>query len=271
MDHKMVTTTTLKIGSRPITVGIISDVQFDGEQRAENIDIPSARGSSRQDLGALSAPIDLTGALTDEDTRDDDFDQLQRYRLKGQSVHLTAPNLETVAFIDRVSPSKIWANMIEYKMRLTESLFKSLNACEDLVGMVSDGSLVLGSDNPLPKEGDYYVQASRTNTGVYIMVNFSEAIDLSNFDYIAAWIAAGRITNLTSAQIYVLDDTNQAYAEIKDLLTEADVFKKAILHKTEFTGYESLDWGAVAAVVIQLYYSGSYPLTVMLDDLGAFE
>lgn len=269
----MVTTTTLKIGSRPITVGIISDVQFDGEQRAENIDIPSARGSSRQDLGALSAPIDLTGALTDEDTRDEDFDQLQRYRLKGQSVHLTAPNLETVAFIDRVSPSKIWANMIEYKMRLTESLFKQLNACEDLVGF-SGSTLTLGSDNPLPKEGDYYVQASDTDSEIYLGVDFSDPVDLSGFDYIAAWIGCGRLTNLVRARLWVWDYAyNEAYADILSILQAAgvDALKRAIFHKTEFNGYGALDWGQISGFSLDLEYSGTYPIKVMLDDLGAYE
>ena len=149
-------TVTLKLGARQLTLGTVSGIGFTHADRGGDIDLPGARGTGKQVLGKASMRASLEGTLSGA-SRFGDFRQLERIRMLGRSLKLESPELDTVAFLEEVRlRNSAWADHLDYSVGLKESLFKQINACDELTGWGEDGSgtVMLEDSEPTPREGD---------------------------------------------------------------------------------------------------------------------
>ena len=172
-------TITLKTGTRPIQLGTVTDLKFNRVERDGSVDIPLARGASRQGLGKpIGAVLSLAGTFVG-DTRFDYFQQFDRIRMIGRSLKLESNHLATIVYLNNVSLGKVVGDFLGYNLALKESLFKSISDCEDQVGWYADsGDLTNEYDSPEPKEGDFYLKNNIVN-GDYFELDFepSDPVD----------------------------------------------------------------------------------------------
>src|SRR3990170_5121254 len=125
---------TVTLGN--LNLGVVGDLSFSDRKRLEDMDLPSARGSSSQDLGELASTLELSGVFVGTN-RFDDFRQLQRYKRLGDSLKLDADAAKTVVFIREVKLVKVDVNILRYSLSLKESLFKQVNSCDDVTSWSS--------------------------------------------------------------------------------------------------------------------------------------
>jgi hypothetical protein len=263
-------TITLKAGTRPIQLGTVTDLQFNRVERDGSVDIPLARGASRQGLGSQSAFISLAGTFVG-DSRFDYFQQFDRIRMIGRSLKLEGNHLATIAYLNSVSLGKVVGDFLGYNLTLKESLFRQISSCDDLVGWGSDGSLSNEYDSPEPKEGDNYLKATKTGTSIYAVFEADDPIDLVNSEYVAFWIQTSNISVLSQAYLTlygVIGDTT-AYFHSKLLLP--NVWYRILLHKSEFSNYLSFDFSQVTDFFVALAFNSNQNVTLNFDDLGVYE
>jgi len=269
-----VTTTTVTLGN--LNLGVVYDLSFSDQKRLEDIDLPSARGSSSQDLGELASTIQLSGVLAGS-SRFDDLKQLQRYKCLGNSLKLDSDALRTVVFVKEVKLIKIEVNVLRYALSLKESLFKQANACDDIAGWSSStvGAVVSAvTSSPTPFEGLGCVKVSH-NADVAEEVNVTydplDVIDLEDLDWVSfAWLM-DNVSVVSSAVVTVTEGLNNATFDFKSLLTEAGSWERLRLHKTEFTNYDSLDWGQIDKIKFAVTKSQAQNYFFAVDDVGGFE
>jgi hypothetical protein len=262
---------TLKAGTRPLTLGTVTNIAFDESEREGSIDVPLTRGLSRQGLGSNSAPISIDGLL-EGSTRFTDYQQFNRFRMIQRSLKLESSLINTAVYLNSVSPGRIVSEFLYYKLGLVESLFKQVSDCEDLNGWISDGDLTNENDSPAPQEGDYCLKAAKTGTSIYAVYVPEDVVDLSGKEYVAFWLQTSNINVLSQAYLTLYPDNGDpinAYFQSK--LLAVGTWYRVILHKSEFGNYQSFDWSQVSAFFIALTFNANLSISLILDDLGAYE
>jgi hypothetical protein len=237
-------TITLKAGTRPIQLGTVTDLQFNRVERDGSVDIPLARGASRQGLGSQSAQIKL------------------------ESNHLA-----TIAYLNNVSLGKVVGDFLGYNLALKESLFKSISDCEDQVGWYADtGALTKEYDSPEPKEGDFYLKNSIVN-GDYFELSFepSDPVDLSSVEYLAFWFQVSAVTYINQASIRLDNDSAYSYAYFQSKLLLPNVWYRLLIHKSEFTNFQTYNFSQIWQFRVELSLNSNQTMSIMIDDFGVYE
>jgi hypothetical protein len=262
--------TTLKAGTRPIQLGTVTDLQFNRVERDGSVDIPLARGASRQGLGSQSAQISLAGTFVG-DSRFDYFQQFDRIRMIERSLKLEGNHLATIAYLNNVSLGKVVGDFLGYNLTLKESLFRQISSCDDLVGWSSDGALTNEYDSPEPKEGDNYLRAGKSGTSIYVSFEADDPVDLVNSEYVAFWIQTSNVSVLSQAYLtlYGVIGNTTAYFQSKLLLP--NVWYRILIHKSEFSNYLTFDFSQVTDFFVALAFNSNQNVTMNVDDLGVYE
>jgi hypothetical protein len=262
---------TIKAGIRPLVLGTVTNIAFDESEREASVEIPLARGVSRQGLGSNSTSINLDGLL-DGSTRFVDYQQFNRFRMIQRSLKLESSLINTAVYLNSVSPGRIVSEFLYYRLGLVESLFKQISDCEDLNGWISDGELTNENDSPAPQEGDYCLKAARTGTSIYAVYVPEDVVDLSGKEYVAFWIQTSNINVLSQAYITLYPDSgNPINAYFQSKLLAVGTWNRVLLHKSEFSNYQSFDWSQVSAFFIALTFNATLSISLVIDDLGAYE
>ena len=191
------------------------------------MDIPLARGASRQDLGSQSAHITLVGTFTG-DSRFDYFQQLDRTAWWGGLKLESQSSTHSLHHKRRLD--KVIGDFLGYNLALKESLFKSISDCEDQVGWYADsGELTNEYDSPEPKEGDFYLKNSIVN-GDYFELDFepSDPVDLSTIEYLAFWFQVSAVTYINQASIRLDNDDEYSYAYFQSKLLLPNVWYRLL-------------------------------------------
>jgi hypothetical protein len=265
-------TTTLKSGTRPLQLGVVTDLKPALNSRDGSVDIPNARGSSRQDLGSTPATFTLTGTFTGS-SRFDYFQQLDRHRMVGRSLKLESQFINTVAYITNIGFGKVIGDFLGYNLALKESLFKSISDCEDQVGWYADsGEITNEYDSPEPKEGDFYLKNSIVN-GDYFELSFepSDPVDLSTIEYLAFWFQVSAVTYINQASIRLDNDDEYSYAYFQSKLLLPNVWYRLLIHKSEFTNFQSYNFSQIWQFRLQLSLTANQTMSIMIDDFGVYE
>jgi hypothetical protein len=265
-------TITLKAGTRPIQLGIVTDLQFNRVERDGFVDIPLARGASRQGLGSQSAQISLAGTFVGE-SRFDYFQQFDRIRMIGRSLKLESNHLAIIAYLNNVSLGKVVGDFLGYNLALKESLFKSISDCEDQVGWYADtGALTKEYDSPEPKEGDFYLKNSIVN-GDYFELSFepSDPVDLSSVEYLAFWFQVSAVTYINQASIRLDNDSAYSYAYFQSKLLLPNVWYRLLIHKSEFTNFQTYNFSQIWQFRVELSLNSNQTMSIMIDDFGVYE
>ena len=264
--------TTLKSGTRPIQLGVVTDLKPTLSSRDGSIDIPNARGASRQDLGSQAGSFALAGTLTG-DTRFDYFQQFDRIRMLGRSLKLESQFINTVAYINTIGFSRAVGDFLGYTLALKESLFKQISSCDDQVGWSQDsGDLTNEYDSPEPKEGEFYLKnAIYDNDSAGLAFEPSDPFDMAGCEYLAFWFQVTEIAYISEASIllYNGDVTSSAYFQSKLLLP--NIWYRILLHKSEFSNYQSFNFSTIYAFYVQLTLTANRTTSMMIDDLGVYE
>jgi hypothetical protein len=262
---------TLKAGTRPLVLGTVTNIAFDESEREGSVEIPLARGVSRQGLGSNSATLKLDGLL-DGATRFVDYQQFNRFRMIQRSLKLESSLINAVVYLNSVSLGRIVGEFLYYRLGLVESLFKPVSDCEDLNGWISDGALTNENDSPAPQEGDYCLKAARTGTSIYAVYVPEDVVDLSGKEYVAFWIQTNNISVLSQAYITLYPDSGDPInAYFQSTLLAVGTWYRVLLHKSEFSNYQSFDWSQVSAFFIALTFNANLSISLIIDDLGAYE
>ena len=225
-----------------LNLGVVNGLSFSDRKRLEDVDLPTARGSSSQDLGELASTIELSGILRGP-SRFDDFKQLQRFKRLGNSLKLDSDAVKTVVFVKEVKLVKIGVNILRYGLSLKESLFKQVNSCDGIADWSSSttGAVVaIVSDSPTPFEGLGCLKVSH-NAEAAEEVNVTyeplDSIDLEDFDWVSfAWLM-DNISEITSAVVSVTEGVHTATYDFSALLTESDKWLRLRIHKTSFANF----------------------------------
>ena len=262
---------TLKAGTRPLELGTVTNIAFDESEREASVEIPLARGVSRQGLGSNSAPVTIDGLL-EGTSRFSDYQQFNRYRMIQRSLKMESSLINTAVYLNSVSPGRVVGDFLYYKIGLVESLFKQISACDDVNGWISDGNLTNEYDNPTPLEGDYCLKAARTGASIYAVYVPEDVVDLSGKEYLAFWIQTNNINVLSQAYLTLYPESGDpinAYFQSK--LLAVGTWYRVLLHKSEFSNYQSFDWSQVSSFFIALNFNANLSISLILDDLGAYE
>ena len=257
-------TITLKAGTRPIQLGTVTDLQFNRVERDGSVDVPLARGASRQGLGSQSAQISLAGTFVG-DTRFDYFQQFDRIRMIGRSLKLESNHLATIAYLNNVSLGKVVGDFLGYNLTLKESLFKQISDCEDLNGWISDGDLTNENDSPAPQEGDFCLKAAKTGTSIYAVYVPEDVVDLSGKEYVAFWIQTNNINVLSQAYLTLYPDSGDPISGyFQSKLLAVGTWYRVLLHKSEFSNYQSFDWSQISAFFIALTFNANLSISLIV-------
>ena len=264
-------TITLKAGTRPIKLGTVTDLQFNRVERDGSVDIPLARGASRQGLGSQSAQISLAGTFVG-DTRFDFFQQFDRIRMIGRSLKLEGNHLATIAYLNNVSLGKVVGDFLGYNLTLKESLFRQISSCDDLVGWETNGAATNEYDSPEPKEGEYYLKVSLASTTyIYAVFTSDDAVDLANSEYLAFWIQTSNISVLSQAYLTLYGVIGESTAYFQSKLLLPNTWYRILIHKSEFSNCLSFDFSQVTDFFIALVFNANLSISLIVDDLGAYE
>ena len=265
---------TLTLGN--LNLGAVGDLSFADRKRLEDMDLPSARGSSSQDLGELASALELSGVLVGVN-RFEDFRQLQRYKRLGNSLKLDAEAAKTVVFIREVKLTKIEVNILRYSLSLKESLFKQVNSCDEITSWLSStvGATVEAvSSLPTPLEGLNCIKVSHNaEPAEEVNVTYEpfDTVDLEDFDWLSfAWLMSN-LSEISSSVITVSEGLHNASFDFSSLLTEAGKWLRLRIHKTSFTDYGTLDWGQIDKIKFALVKSQAQNYYFAVDDIGGFE
>ena len=265
-------TITLKAGTRPIQLGTVTDLKFNRVERDGSVDIPLARGASRQGLGSQSAQISLAGTFVGE-SRFDYFQQFDRIRMIGRSLKLESNHLTTIAYLNNVSLGKVVGDFLGYNLTLKESLFKSISDCEDQVGWYADsGELTNEYDSPEPKEGDFYLKNSIVDSD-YFELDFepSDPVDLSSIEYLAFWFRVSEVAYINQASIRLDNDDEYSYAYFQSKLLLPNVWYRLLIHKSEFSNFQTYNFNQIWQFRVQLRLTTNRTMSIMIDDFGVYE
>jgi len=265
---------TLTLGN--LNLGVVSDLSFSDRKRLEDMDLPSARGSSSQDLGELASNLELSGVFVGAN-RFDDFKQLQRYKRLGNSLKFDADAAKTVVFIREVKLVKVDVNILRYSLSLKESLFKRVNSCDDVTSWSSSttgATVAVVASSPTPLEGLGCIKVSH-DAGATEEVNVTlepvDSIDLEDFDWLSfAWLMEN-ISAINSAIIAVTEGVHTATFDFSGLLPEAGKWLRLRVHRTSFANYGTLDWGQIDRIKLAVTKSQAQNYFFAVDDVGGFE
>lgn len=254
----------------------MNGLSFSDRKRLEDVDLPTARGSSSQDLGDLASIIELSGILRGN-SRFDDFRQLQRYKRLGNSLKLDSDALKTVVFVKEVKLVKVGVNILRYGLSLKESLFKQVNSCDDVAGWSSstvDAIVSSVTSSPIPLEGLGCLKVSHdaeASEEVNVIYEPLDSFDFEEFDWLSfAWLMGG-ISEISSAIVTVSEGLHNATFDFSGLLTEAEKWLRLRIHKTSFTNYGTLDWGQIDKIKFAVTKSQAQNYFFAVDDVGGFE
>jgi hypothetical protein len=264
--------TTLKSGTRPMQLGVVTDLKPTLNSRDGSVDIPNARGSSRQDLGSTPATFTLAGTFTGT-SRFDYFQQLDRHRMVGRSLKLESQFINTVAYITNIGFGKVVGDFLGYNLALKESLFKSISDCEDQVGWYADsGELTNEYDSPEPKEGNFYLKNSIVN-GSQFVLDFepSDPVDMANCEYVALWFRVTEVAYINEALVVLDNDDDYSLAYFQAKLLLPNVWYRILLHKSEFSNYQNFNFSTIYQFTIALSLTSNRTMSIMIDDFGAYE
>jgi hypothetical protein len=259
-----------------LNLGVVNGLSFSDRKRLEDIDLPTARGSSSQDLGELASSIDLSGILRGS-SRFDDFKQLQRYKRLGNSLKLDSDALKTVVFVKEVKLVKIGVSILRYGLSLKESLFKQVNSCDEVAGWSSSTvgatvGMVPSSPNPLEGLGCIKVShEAEASEEVNLTYEPLDAFDLEDFDWVSfAWLMDS-VSGITSAVVTVTEGVHSATYDFSALLTEAEKWLRLRIQKTSFANHGALDWGQIDKIKLAVTKSQAQSYFFAIDDVGGFE
>lgn len=258
-----------------LNLGIITDISSSDRKRFEDVDLPAARGSSTQDLGMLAREIELEGILTGA-SRLEDFKQLQRAQLNGQSLKLTADVIQTVVFIKEVRLTKLSVNFIRYSLLLKESLFKQVNACDALTCWFSGtgASVNIVDENPYPQEGLGCLRVSQNAEANQTVDAYYEPVDtisLEDFGWVGFSFFMADVSAISSAILTVTSGSNNAAYDFASALNEADKWLRVCIPKTSFTGFDEFDWGQIGRIKFSVTKSLAQNILFAVDDIGGYE
>jgi hypothetical protein len=258
-----------------LNLGVVNGLSFSDRKRLEDVDLPTARGSSSQDLGELASTIELSGILRGT-SRFDDFRQLQRYKRLGNSLKLDSDALKTVVFVKEVKLVKVGVNILRYGLSLKESLFKQVNSCDDVTSWSSSttGATVAVSGAPTPLEGLGCITVSHDAEAaeeVNLTYEPVDSVDLEDFDWLSfAWLMEN-ISEISSVAITVFEGLHNAIFDFSGFLTEAEKWLRVRIHKTSFANYGALDWGQIDKIKFAVTKSQAQNYFFAIDDVGGFE
>jgi hypothetical protein len=269
-----VTEVTVTLGD--LNLGVVNGLSFSDRKRLADVDLPTARGSSSQDLGELATTIELSGILRGT-SRFDDFRQLQRYKRLGNSLKLDSDAVKTVVFVKEVKLAKIGVNILRYGLSLKESLFKQVNSCDNIADWSSStvgAVLAVASGSPVPLEGLGCIKVSHdaeASEEVNLTYEPLDDIDLEDFDWVSfAWLMDD-ISEISSAIISVTEGVHTATYDFSALLNEADKWLRLRINKTSFANFGDLDWGKVDRIKLAVTKSQAQSYFFAVDDVGGFE
>jgi hypothetical protein len=192
-------------------------------------------------------------------------------------LKLDSDALKTVVFIKEIKLSKISVNILRYSMSLKESLFKQVNACDNITSLSSSttgATVVIVSSSPTPLEGSCCLKVSHdaeASEEVNVVYEPVDTIDLEDFDWLSfAWLMDSLLA-ISSAVVTFTEGLNEAAYDFKQLLTEASSWLKLRILKTEFTNYAALDWGQISKIKFAVTKSQAQNYFFAIDDVGGFE
>jgi hypothetical protein len=259
-----------------LNLGVVNGLSFSDPKRLEDIDLPAARGSSSQDLGELSQVIELSGILRGSN-RFDDFRQIQRAKRLGNSLKLDSEAISTVVFVKDIKLAKVGVNILRYGLTLKESLFKQVNACDDILNWSTqtvDAVVSVVSSTPVPLEGTGCVKVSHVAEAaeeVNLTYDPLDAIDLEDFDWVSfAWLM-NDVSEISSAVLTVSEGTNNATYDFSALLAEAEKWLRLRIRKTSFINHAALDWGQIGKIKFAVTKDEAQNYFFAVDDVGGFE
>jgi hypothetical protein len=259
-----------------LNLGVVNGLSFSDRKRLEDVDLPTARGSSSQDLGELASTIELSGILRGT-SRFDDFRQLQRYKRLGNSLKLDSEALKTVVFVKEVKLVKVGVNILRYGLSLKESLFKQINSCDDVTSWSSstlNAVLSAVTNAPTPLEGLGCIKVNHNaeaSEEVNVTYEPLDSIDFEDFDWLSFASFLGDISEISSAVITVSEGLHNATFDFSALLTEAEKWLRLRIHKTSFENYSALDWGQIDKIKFAVTKSQAQNYFFAVDDVGGFE
>ena len=266
---------TVTLGS--LNLGTVRDVTFEHSRRLSEVDIPTAEGSSTEDLGKQGSPINLTGVLSGS-SRFSDFDQLERASRIGRSLKFDCDMLQTVAFLKTVKLTRQTPNVLNYALSLKQSRFKKVNACDytDYWSVDSGGgSLSAVTSSPTPKEGLACIKLSGSiGAGVASRLKYTPAdlVDLNFFDWPCFWFQVSSLATITSSYVKAyVDGGDYASYNFAGLITAANTWLKIRVFKDLFSVSGSMEWDEIAYVTIDVTKSGAETYFFAVDDLGGYE
>jgi hypothetical protein len=269
-----VTEVTVTLGD--LNLGVVNGLSFSDRKRLADVDLPTARGSSSQDLGELATTIELSGILRGT-SRFDDFRQLQRYKRLGNSLKLDSDAVKTVVFVKEVKLGKASVNVLRYSLSLKESLFKQVNSCDSITSWSTstvDAILSVIASSPNPLEGVGCIKVSHDAEAaeeVNLTYEPVDSIDLEDFDWLGfAWLM-DNISEINTAVLTVSEGLNNSTFDFSGFLTEAEKWLRLRIHKTSFTDYGALDWGKIDKIKFAVTKSQAQNYFFAVDDLGGFE
>jgi hypothetical protein len=233
-----------------------------------------ARGAGREDLGSQPTQFDVGGGFYDADALTS-LQQLDRWKMAGNSLKLLNPYRNTVVYIDAVAPVMYLPSNLKYSLKLIESKFKQLASCDALTGW-SDGeggAVALEDTTPQPTEGYYCVTDDvAADDKMSPMFTPASLTDLTYYKYLCFDVRVNNIANLDTLNVEVIDnDGDSALFDFKSQVTETNKWFRVITHKTEFTETGTMDWSILESVAVNLEFDSNGAYQVALDDVGAYE
>jgi hypothetical protein len=261
-----------------LTLGIVKEVIPNYVSRVSNVDIPMGRGASKQILGSEISKVTLKGYLSGA-SRYDSIQQLDRYRMLGESILLTSDPITAPVFITALSLDDIKPNSIDYTLALDVALFLQGEAYDsDAYFWVETGggALTIATATPTPREGTGCIKLSGTiGAGVASCLGgyAPDLLDFSYKDWIAFWYITDNIHDLTECLVtFYDDDGNTATYGFTALITEVDKWYRVLIPKTGFTEAPfAFVWNEVEAWFIQQTHSTEQTYYFAVDDMGAYE
>jgi len=259
-----------------LTLGTVKELYPTFDSRMSDIEVPLARGAGKQILGSEVNRLTLK-AHTSGTSRYENLQQIDRYRMIGESLKLTSDLFTIPVFIRSLKIDDVAPNSVDYTLTLDAALFVQGHACDtDTDWTVESGGGILteATATPTPREGAACLKLSGTinaATESRLKCTPVDSIDFSYKDWVALWYYTNIVNDLIECVADFFHDAgNHASYDFQAQIT-AEAWSRVLIPKASFGETGMMEWDEVTYFTIHQKHSSQQTYYFAVDDVGAYE
>lgn len=259
-----------------LNLGTVKELYPTFDSRMSDVEVPLARGVGKQILGSEVNRLTLR-AHTSGANRFENLQQIDRYRMIGESLRLTSDLITIPVYIRSLRLDDVAPNSVDYTLTLDASLFIQGHACDADTDWVVDsggGALTEETATPSPREGAACLKLSGTinaATESKLKCTPADSLDFSYKDWVALWYYTNNVTDLSEcvAKFYHDASNYSLYDFTSQVVLNA--WCRVLIPKADFSENGLMEWDEVTYFTIHQKHNSQQTYFFAVDDVGAYE